>query len=298
MRMDPARWKTLDRLLELVLERPAHERDALLRHLTDGDAALEQELRALVQLGAETEDFLERPAIEIAARALAHDTADAAAGRDPRIGTTVSHYNVLRHIGAGGMGAVYQAEDTRLQRFVALKFLSEAFGRDSHALSRFRREARAVSALNHPNICTIYDIDDDEGSPFHVMEYLEGSTVQQRIAEGPLGHDLVISWSMEMAEALEAAHRAGIVHRDIKPANIFITTAGHVKILDFGLARLGTARGPDVAETGDGGLIGTPVYMSPEQAEGRPVDARTDLFSFGLVMYEMATGSRAVAGVD
>jgi predicted ATPase/serine/threonine protein kinase len=294
--MDAERWKRVDELLHSALAVPSDRRDEFLRQVCAGDAKLEQEVRSLLTSHRNLGGFLERPAIRVAAQTIAQTEAREAG--DSVLGRTISHYRVLGKLGSGGMGVVYEAEDIRLGRRVALKFLPESLAHDERTLQRFEREARVASSLNHPNICTIYEVEEHDHQPVIVMELLEGKSLTERLREGPISTGELLDFGIQASDALEAAHAKGIIHRDIKPGNIFIIGHVRVKILDFGLAKVRPAEDQSEEEslTLAGVIPGTTSYMSPEQVRGEEIDARSDLFSLGVVLYEMATGQRPFVG--
>ncbi len=303
--VEPERWKQIDNLLQSALKHPAATREDFLRNACAGHPEMEEEVRTLLAAHQEADSFLEAPAMETAARGEArHLLRVDRNNKTSLLGETIAHYRVVDRLGAGGMGVVYRAEDLRLHRPVALKFLPEEIAQDASTLARFEREARAASSLNHPNICTIYGVEEYNHQPVIVMELLDGESVRDTIRQGIVPTEKILEFAIQIADALEAAHGMGIVHRDIKPANLFITRRGNAKILYLGLAKVepalqdngGETATIEAALTDAGSPLGTVSYMSPEQVRAQHLDARTDLFSFGIVLYEMATGKQPFRG--
>jgi len=308
--MRPERWQAIEELYHSALDLPDGQRDSFLQEACGEDQSLLYEVESLIRHGSTPQSVLDTPAIAIMAKAIA---ADEYQSPTPSLeGKTISHYRILEAIGRGGMGVVYKAEDLKLRRYAALKLLPQFLARDPQALQRFEREAQAASALNHPNICTVYEIDESDGVHFIAIELLEGETLKDRIKRGPLEVPEILGVVIGICDALEAAHSAGIIHRDIKPSNILVTRRGNAKLLDFGVAKRvgaelvrqlkdlsailpGTV---DLRLTDPGAAIGTVAYMSPEQARGQGVDTRSDLFSLGAVLYEMTTGKYPFPGKD
>ncbi|HVN79592.1 MAG TPA: protein kinase, partial [Terriglobia bacterium] len=290
------RWEQIEKLCHAALELEESRRAAYLDQACAGDDELRREVESLLKYDTRGDRFIEQPAVEVAAKMIARE--------NPRslLGHQLGSYQVLSLLGAGGMGVVYKARDTRLNRSVAVKVLPPDQLSDPERKRRFIQEARAASALNHPNIITLHDIGSESGVDFVVMEYVAGKTLDQRIPRKGMRLDEMLKLAIQMADALAAAHRAGIVHRDLKPGNVMVTEEGHVKVLDFGLAKLTEVeRGEGETRTLEslteqGMIIGTVSYMSPEQAEGKQVDARSDIFSFGAVLYEMVSGQKAFEG--
>ncbi len=294
--MTPERWQQIDQLYHAALERDAALRSAFLDRACGGDAELRREVDSLLVSHERGRAFMAEPALRVAAQVLAGDRAESLVGR------VLAHYRVVSPLGAGGMGQVYLAEDTALGRRVALKLLPEYFTHNKEQVQRFRQEARAASALNHPNILTVYEVGQVDGAEFMATEYVEGETLRARMARTRMPVSEVLDVAIQVASALSVAHEVGIVHRDIKPENVMIRADGLVKILDFGIAKLTEKlsatdlEAATEAQTRAGMIIGTAAYMSPEQARGQTVDARSDIFSFGVMLYEMLAGKRPFAG--
>jgi eukaryotic-like serine/threonine-protein kinase len=300
--MSADEWRQLEQLYHAALERGPNQRAEFIAKACGGNLELRRELESLLEQDVAAGGVLYRPAWEGAADLLSNESVTLEHERpNPITGVIISRYQIIEQLGAGGMGVVYKAKDIRLRRMVALKFLTEPRAREPEALQRFEREARAASALNHPNICILYDIREYEQRTFLVLELLEGETLQNRIRRGPLTIEEILDCGIQAADALDSAHQKGIIHRDIKPANIFLTTRGQSKILDFGVAKLHSAEdrrrfSHGLTATNSGCIVGTAAYMAPEQARGETLDGRADLFSLGAVLYEMATAQPAFSG--
>ena len=308
--MEPERWQVIEELFHSACDLPEGQRNSFLREACNGDASLRLELETLLKHCSHTQSVLDEPAIAVMAKAVAADEFWSAT---PQLeGKTISHYRILKQIGRGGMGVVYKAEDLKLGRYVALKLLPNFLASDPQALNRFEREARAASALNHPNICTVYEIDEKDDLHFIAIELIEGQTLKDRIASGPLEIPQALKIAIDICGALEAAHSVGIIHRDVKPSNIILTTQGLAKLLDFGVAKRVNPGAVEQIDTlvqvaptdarrhftGPGVALGTVAYMSPEQAAGQEVDARSDIFSLGAVLYESISGNHPFPGKD
>jgi serine/threonine protein kinase/tetratricopeptide (TPR) repeat protein len=299
--MDPQRWEKIERLYHLAREREAGEREKFLEETCAGDESLRRDVESLLACPPEGQDFLEAPALEVAARVLAKDKAIAPPA--DLTGRTIAHYRVLEKIGQGGMGEVFLADDTSLHRKVALKFLPPALQQDPVARKRFIREARSAAALDHPFICHINEVAESDGQDFIVMEYVDGQSLKDKLVQGPLSLEDMLQITIEVTEALEAAHGKGIVHRDIKPGNVMLTQTGHAKVMDFGLAKQVVPSGERESEdetitalTADGSAVGTLAYMSPEQLRGQAADGRSDIWALGVTLYEMAASVRPFHG--
>ena len=290
--MDPERWKQIEQIYHAALERKESQRSVFLQEACGGDSALRQEVESLLAHQQEAEDFIEAPALEVAAQGLAEDQAQSL------IGGQLGSYKILSLLGEGGMGKVYRAQDTKLEREVAVKALPPEFSREPQRLARFEREAKLLASLNHPNIAAIYGLEEAEGVRFLSLELVEGETLAERVAKGPLPVEEALEVCRQIAEGVEAAHEKGVIHRDLKPANVKITPEGKVKILDFGIAKAleGESAVADLSQpdtlTRTGVILGTAAYMSPEQARGKPVDKRADIWAFGCVLYELLAGKR------
>src|SRR5688572_27704113 len=284
-------WATVKQIHQAVLDRAASERTVFIDEICAGDETLRREVQSLLAYEEEAESFMELPALEVTASVWSEEEDEALVGR------VLSHYHIVSFLGAGGMGEVYLAQDPRLDRTVALKILPADLASDPDRMQRFTREAKAASALNHPNVAIIHDVGESDGIRFIVMEHVEGQTLATKIAGRALGVGEVIDIAVQVADALDAAHSKGITHRDIKPANLMLTPRGQVKVLDFGIAKM--MRSEEAPITGEwsadgqtavGSVIGSAAHMSPEQIVGREVDCRSDLFSLGVALYEMTTG--------